>query len=1184
MFLSKLELCGFKSFVQKTDVRFKEGMMAVVGPNGCGKSNIVDSIRWVMGEQRPSVLRCSAMEDIVFNGSKNRKPIGMAEVSITIENTRNILPIEYNEVTITRRLYRSGESEYLINKNVCRLKDITNLFMDTGMGAQSYSVIEQSMEDALLSDKTENRRMLFDEASGIMKYKTRQKETLRKLAQTSEDLVRLNDILLEVEKKTESLKRQVTKAEKFKEFTGELKKLDLYLAKHRHQDLAGQLAPAQARGVRLEQEIAECDQVLAKDEAHSEALKLDLLERERSLSSSQVQVDTAVQQIQELEKQLVAHRERRLSLEGIIQRLQTEVETARQQCVGYAGELAEAQTTELAAGQERDAMAALVQTNDASFQEFEKIYREKKERIDSQRSQLWRQLDLFSQESQDLQKAIAEKENAERRLARVNEERAQIESQLTEVEARLTALRTQRQELSETLTYQNQEHESIAAARKGRQEVVEALRLAEGEVVSQIKAREFNLSILEKIKANYEGFTTGVRSLINNQQEMGGIRRVVADVIHTPKEYAQALESALGHSLQYLISDSIGTAHQAIDYLGKNNMGKATLIANDHFNTLEMTINYPALLQEDGVLGAAWDLVESETEYANIVKYLLQDVIIVRDLDTAFRLLDKNYGPHLRYVTPHGEILQSNGILTGGSAADDHHLIGRDDEIAELKRAVAALTTERTEKQQRIDAENRELDELSRRVQGIDELIGQAQHGLTTLDKELIEVEIAAKNLHARNDQLTEEQGQLEEQLLAGMERIETLEREMRQFNREESEQEIRQHETELAQLEQERDTLIRQLQQQQIRLTELESEVRRARTEHENRQRRLTEAEARIAADNSEAVRSIEQVLGLDHQIREQETSLQTLFAGRRELEARRDNSRAEYQTLFAAVDGLEKAIRQNRKTREELQSNFHGQALEAQRLSLEIGNLEETIRAAYQVELATFDAAALDAEFTALGLAMAELDARHQELKDKLDKLGPVNLLALEEYETENGRLDFLQKQYADLVEAKDTLEKTLQKINKTAREQFVETFEKIRQNFEWTYAKFFDGGSAKLSLEEGVDLLDADVIIQAQPLGKNLRHISLLSGGERALTAIALLFAIYLVKPSPFCILDEVDAPLDDANVGRFLNVIKEFSKQTQFLMVTHNKRTMETADCLYGITMPEQGVSQVVSVRF
>lgn len=1185
MFLSKLELCGFKSFVNKTDLRFKDGLMGVVGPNGCGKSNVVDAIRWVMGEQRPSVLRCNKMEDVVFNGSRGRKSVGMAEVSITIQNTQNLLPVDYNEVTVTRRLYKSGESEYMVNRTPCRLKDIHDIFMDTGMGSQSYSVIEQSMQDALLSDRTESRRLLFDEAAGITKYKTRAGETMRKLSQTTDDLVRINDILLEVQKKTDSLKRQVTRAKRYQEFTGALRKTELYVSRTNLTTLTNELGPLAQETDELTGLQKEWQGSVQTMDAQREGLRAELLSREKSLATSQEHVDAVNRQLQETDRDLVMRKEKRNAANAMIERLETENTGLEEQMETKQADISrmEISLTPLATGL-RNLEIGFTE-EERNFDDFEYGFQKRKTTLNERRSELWGQMDMFSRESQELQKQSYAHENLEGQLISIRNEREQLAINITNIESSLEALNVRRQEIGTTISGQGSEREAIATQISSHQERIEELRIQEGEIGTHIKSKEFNLDILEKLKSDYEGFNEGVKSLVHNADQIGGIRKVVADVIHTPKEYSYALETVLGNSLQFLISDSLHNAHDAISYLAKNHSGKATLVANDHFNTLDMHIDYTSLLTEPGVIGAAWDLVQPEVKYANIIKYLLRDVLLVDTLDTAFALIELHQeNAELRFVTPTGEILQSNGILTGGHSANNAGLIGRDDEILELHQSIIQLSENRERFRNETDIETETMSERQRSLKNIDDLIGQNQRSLTGLEKEIVELQFQEKNLLNRNHRLEEDETKTTENITECDQLIEDLAEKYDSFSREEREEEIKRNDSELQELEQDRDIRSRRLQQWRNGLMNLQSEEKRLTYQITNYQEAVAEASRRIERNAEELLATSTSIAEMDKMVEELSITLETEFASRSAMEKERDNFRSDYETIFGQVDALEKQLREQRHAGQQRQNKLHENAMRQQKIDMDIANITRYISETYQLDITALNLEQLAEDLAERMDTTEVLASQCHELKSKLERLGPVNLLALDEYKTESERLDFLSIQHEDLAESKELLEKTLQKINKTARNQFSETFEKIQENFNYTYGKFFDGGKAKLYLDEGQDPLESDIHIAAQPKGKNLRHISLLSGGERALTAIAMLFAIYLVKPSPFCILDEVDAPLDDANLLRFLDVIQEFSNNTQFLIVTHNKQTMEASDCLYGVTMQEEGVSQLVSVKF
>ena len=1174
MFLHRLELQGFKSFVDKTELLFGEGMTGVIGPNGCGKTNVSDAIRWVMGEQSAKQLRGDSMEDVIFNGCPSRKPLGMAEVHLTFKNDRGILPTEFSEVTVSRRVFRSGVSEYSLNQVPCRLKDIRDLFFDTGMGSHAYSVIERSMVDHVLSDNSGHRRFLFEEASGITKYKARKKEALNKLDATEADLVRLNDIVFELERELRSLARQVGKARRYQRWRDEIRDLDLSLTASHVEGLKRKEAEAkelwEEESVRREGVTAALDGL----EASLNDRKLVLLELERELSTAQGGLRDREEARTQAEHQVVLLRERAAGLLRRADEAAAEAQGLRDRLAEVAAREAEASARLAGLRAGRDAAQAEVESFGQALGAVETELRERRE-VASQRKQL--SLDLFSTEADKrgtLENLRARRLSLIERRDAAAVRRDELEARVAEL-ARLTAER--------------------AAARTGLEAALEAARATVAAVDDELRtlasgleetgallaglrqqsaAAESRLETLLDLKRNFDGVSEGVKALLAGERRDPGTLGMISDVLEVPASYLDALEASLGEAAAFVLVADRAALDTALGHLRELESGRATLV--DLASLASAGLH--AVPQGAGVVGRASDLVRCEERYRILVERLLGAVVVVEDRGTAARLAARSEAG-LRFVSLDGEVWE-RGRVRAGSARNLSGLLHRENEIRELSGELA----ERRLVIEALEGEREGL-EASRR-----ETLARREGATAGLDRARAALEALARELEAG-------------------------ERESRWADGEASERrrEIEMHEAELG-------TLERSLAEAEADLADYQQQVESARAQLADLDGTLRGLEVRREEAAAAARTAGERLLQLARDQGEWESQWARAEQTRRELEggieAREREQRearskvaeieAEVSGLSAGLTGLLESESTQRERVVELQKRFlarkqevQGGEEEARQLRFQQTELSELT---HQIELdrvqtraeleRTFerlhteyelDVASWEPTPPAEGFDADEARTRLEEMRARYRALGPVNLLAVEEYGKKKERWQFLTRQRTDLTSAKAQLLEAIEKINVTASEMFRETFAKVQVHFRDVFSTLFESGDSELRML-GEDPLECEIEIVAKPRGKHLQSISLMSGGERALTAIALLFALYLVKPSPFCLLDEVDAPLDDANVDRFIKMLQRFSEKTQFVVITHNKRSMEASRCLYGVTMEELGVSKLVSARF
>ncbi len=1174
MFLYRLELQGFKSFVDKTDLTFGDGITGVIGPNGCGKTNVSDAIRWVMGEQSAKQLRGDSMEDVIFNGAPSRKPLGMAEVHLTFKNDRGILPTEFTEVTVSRRVFRSGMSEYFLNKTPCRLKDIRDLFFDTGMGSHAYSVIERQMVDHILSDNTGHRRFLFEEASGITKYKARKKEALNKLDATEGDLTRLNDIVFEIERELRSLARQVGKARRYQRLRDEVQRLDLQLTAGRVSALKAQESETgeqwQEEAVRREGLAAELDRM----EAALNADKLALLELERELSTAQGGLRDREETRQQAEHQVVLLRERAAGLLRRAEEASEESGRMRQRLQEVEG-----QETEAARELERvrEARGASQNEAEAAEQTLGKVERELRERrtVASDRRQL--SLDLFSAESERRGSC----ERIRERIAAQGERRAAADERWRELEARARQLAegmrgAERRraeltaELEEARRVLAEVEGSIGALVEGGEQAQEAL----SKLRQEAAAVESRLGTLLELKRNYEGVTEGARALLAEEKRVPGLAGVVADVLEVPSRLLDALEASLGEASAFVLADDRKALEEGVERLRQLDGGRATLVDLSALSSGAL----PVVPEGRGVVGRASELVRCEPRFKALVDRLLGAVVVVETREVAARLAAKAEGG-LRLVSLDGEVWE-RGRVRAGSAKNLTGLLHREMEIRELTGRLAELMLA-------VEAQQRECEGLEARRR---ESQGQKATLQADLDTRRNQLESAIRELETGERERQWSEAEARDR--AG--EIETFDREVEALGRALSEAEAQ-----LADFQRQVEAARAQLEDIDGVLSALEGRREQAAgVAHQARERLLSqsreegEVQARwgrmeqtkrellggLSSREQEEAQSRSRVAEIEAEVSGLAAGLSGLLESESGQRERVVELQRRYLALKEQVQAGEDQARSKRFEQTEFSELLHQMELQKVQARAELERTFERLRTEYRM-----DPEQWTPEPAPEGFLTENADRDLAEARTRLGSMGPVNLLALDEYTKRKERHQFLVQQRADLLDAKAQLHEAIEKINTTASQLFVETFAKVQGHFREVFRTLFEGGDAELR-RVGEDPLECEIEIVAKPRGKHLQSISLMSGGERALTAIALLFAIYLVKPSPFCLLDEVDAPLDDANVERFLRMLKRFSGKTQFVVITHNKVTMEAATSLYGVTMQELGVSKLVSVQF
>jgi len=1177
MYLSKLDLHGFKSFADETTMTFAPGVTAIVGPNGCGKSNIVDAVRWAIGEQRPTVLRSEKMENVIFNGTADRKPLGMAEVQLTIENNRGVLPTEYSEVTIGRRLFRDGKSEYLMNGTQCRLKDITDLFMDTGMGADAYSVIELKMIDELLSGSTEDRRRMFEEAAGITRYKMRRKQALRKLDNTQTDLDRIRDLTDEISTQVDRLKRQAEKAQQYKEAETELRRLELLLAQVERNRLVEKQKELQQK----QAEQADAAEALQGEEEAAEKrltdLRETLTEQEATLRERREALQEHRATVRDLESEQRLQRERLDRARRDRDRTQEALEEAAQRRASLAERAEEiddaledarpareaAESNLETARRERDEATAAAE----KLRERVRTHRKKAQAAEDEQSERRRTLDRLTNRRELLEE---ERERADRQVRSLETDAEALDTRVQEAEARRDDARDALDDARDALEAAEAEREERAFDLDDAEETLRDLE-------RQRDAAAAEVDLLEGLVSSYDEFDDAVQFLADEGPVAN--LQTVADVLACDDEVRVALDAALGDLAACIVVASAEEAQQAVARLREAEAGQATFLLLDRLPAP------PSSSPANGSVSATPlrnRVRTASSDYDRLADVLLRNCFLAESLGEA-EAAAENLTEPARIFVPTGEWVDARGLVKGGSGTTS-----------------ASPVASRLGRREQLERARDQVDELQARCREQEGVVADARAALEEADTAPYEEAVReAESALSRADQKLErvryERESTEERRTELQERLEEIEAEMSELD-----DRIQRLRTEAAEGEDRVKRLRQKRAEAEDGLEEAEQREREAADAFSNVKVAAVEARNRVESLEREREQTIERIEDLDRRMKEREADLQDLQETIEEaldaqsdldnqIDALRDErasldetvetAETAVQTTKSTIDDVESDLRRIRKEREAATKAENQAAVRLAEIDTRLQDLIESIEEDYDRDL-TDDPIAVPEDFDE-----AEAQSDVKSLRGRINAIGSVNPLALEEYEEEKERLDFLQEQQQDLEEAEETLMETIEEINATAAERFFETFDEIKDSFSEIFTDLFGkGASAKLQLEDRDDPLDSAIEIIAQPRGKRPVTLEQLSSGEKTLTAIALLFSIYLVKPSPFCILDEVDAPLDDANVERFMNLVRRFEDQTQFILVTHNQRTMALADRMYGVTMEEQGISKLVGVEF
>jgi chromosome segregation protein len=1169
MYLKSLQLIGFKSFAEKTTLEFLPGVTAIVGPNGCGKSNISDAIRWVLGEQSAKALRGSEMADVIFNGTDGRKAINLAEVSMTfaeVDAKTLSLPgvnLDFTEVTITRRVHRDGNGEYFINKTPCRLRDIQGLFMDTGIGRSSYSLMAQGQIDQILSAHPEDRRTIFEEAAGINKYKHQKKEALRKLEYTEANLVRITDIIKEVKRQIISLQRQAGKARRYKELFDQLKALDTRLARHKYDLLNAELSG-------LESEIANFVHQSDAFDAQIAEKEQQIADLRRSLSEIEQAINAAVAKDHELKSESDRHEQRMTTDAERITELEQLIENHHRETAGAEEKIRVQEELLTSLNGEFEQIDSLLATEQAKLQAQQEAGRQ----LDAELSRK----NVASNETKssliDLESTIAHNRNE---LSALDQKKKYDVIRAERLSTERSQLQDQRRALDQRLATYN---DGLAELRG----TVDALRVAL--TAKQAELRNTSSSLVAATNQHHVAASdaSSKRARLEVLQQFFAApdgRSTLGQILEVDSQYGAAVEAALNHAIHTILADDLTAARQLLASGLKNPAIAAPESPRANLDQAATELPLGAMAWANAITQVR------DARFEPLVRSLLNGVIIAGDLDTALSL--RQYHPHLAVATLRGELVDEHGIL---SAVSKSH-IGE----------ISALT--------------QEVAQLAAQVSGQEASKAELEHNEAALETELSALRA---DLHAKEVALASKEGELNALATEGRDlesKVHTVVSELQSIEQQDTEEKqrreailvnLRESETRQTELQQQvsaaqraLDDLLARKEQMTLQLTELRVSVggiehkRHAiESQREPIAARVRDLRERMQTCATEITTYTARIQQFRTEIAESEAAIAELVVAREQSQQQIAGLQHQRGEVATGIEQAEEELRAVRKQANDAQSQKSGLEIQLAQKRMEAQNLKDRVWQKYQVNVDDIRSDTINITIADQGPAITEqvpmptdwdaLELQVTEMQSKLDAMGPVNVEAIHEFEELEERYKFLSQQYEDLIKAKDQLLQVITKINMTTKQLFQETFEKVRENFQMMYAELFGGGKANLILLDELDPLESGIEIVAKPPGKQLQSITLLSGGEKTLTATALLFAIYMVKPSPFCVLDELDAPLDESNINRFVRILQRFITQSQFVIITHNKRTIGMADALYGITMEEHGVSKVVSVKF
>lgn len=1179
MQLKKLEIQGFKSFADKTEILFLDGITTIVGPNGSGKSNISDAIRWVIGEQSAKNLRGTKMEDVIFAGTEARKKVGFAEVSMYLDNSDGTLPIDYSEVIVTRRVYRSGESNYLINGNECRLKDIQAIFMDTGLGKDGYSIISQGKVDELLSNKSEERRHVFEEAAGIVKYRTRKEEATRKLENTQSTLQRVGDVIAEIEKTIGPLEVKAQTAKKFLQLRDELKLLDVKLFINSVDNNAENIQKVEEMLNTLQEDIEKQENLSSQNETKKAELK---------------------QKIQELADKIEELREKFFQVENEKEKLNSKISLLDANSNASNANINRLNNEIL---EDKEKVNLLKEELEKRAQKRENVFKNKEkfeielQQKEEELSKIVATLDEKGMQIEELKKVIDSNNDRKFELknqissidATIEAERKQLEEKKKQNEKNISVkdnLNFELAEISQNLGYKNKELketnekvEKIESNIKQVQEKIDELDEKKSEANQSLMTIKAKYNYLVNLENENEGYSKSVRSILDYAKTNSKVHGTIANIISTEEKYEYAIEIALGGFIQNIVVEDELIAKNLITYLNNNSLGRVTFLPLDSLSNVQDVNN--KVLKNEGVVGIAYDLVTYDKKYEKAIKLALANTVVVDNIDNAI-MLSKKIKNSLRIVTLSGELIAQTGSITGGKTASrSGGVIGRKEKIAELEKVIY-------NKQGELEEFKKDIAKLEEERNNIKEELSQI-----TPNKEAMVIEIATltekrENIRKEIEKIENQKQSFTQVLEEINTNLENMEKSLEDNNQEifnidvqnaKQQEEIDEYTRFNRERQKELDTLNEDVVNLKISLSSFDETVSSIDEMREKIQNDISNFENTITKKNDEIVQINEQIKQYNEEIIQIKETIENSSKIKEQYSTDTNALKEEKSKYEQDMEQIDTSIVNTLNTLNSIKEEKAKVESRKIKFEMELTNLKNKMWEEYELTVSSSKALINDDE--EINVKQVEKDANR--IRKEIKDLGEVNISSIEEYKSTKERYDFILNQKNDLEETKKKLENLISNMTSIMKQQFTKNFKLITENFNATFKKLFGGGKAELKLSDENDVLNSGIEIEVQPPGKKLQSMSLLSGGERALTATALLFAILQIKSPPFCILDEIEAALDDVNVHRFAEYIKEYSKKNQFIVITHRKGTMEVASSVYGVTMQEYGISKVVSMK-
>lgn len=1178
MYLKRIEIAGFKSFADRTKIEFEEGVTAVIGPNGSGKSNITEAIRWVLGEQSAKSLRGGKMPDIIFAGSESRKQLNIAEVTVVLDNTDNYLPLGFSEVSVTRRYRRTGESDFFINKKACRLKDIQDLFMDSGLGKESFSIISQGKVEAIFASKPEDRRGIFEEAAGVLKYKQRKRKAEQKLFETEDNLSRVQDIIYELEDQLTPLAAQSEAAKEFLALKKELTATDVSLTVAKIKQTRDSWESAKTDFEELSKTVEEKSRFIQQTEQQLGTLREKRGSLDEQLETGQQQLLHLSEALKQAEGQKALLSERSKNTQKTSAEYRETLNEQRKKKADAQANLQEVQTQQADKQTEKVALEEKIQQLTNEAEKYKKSPKELLEDLRGTYVELMQESANVSNELKYLERQYTQ-ETAKNQQSVTRFEA--LRDQLEELTEQQSAAQTKTKTLEAQLTEEQEHYRRLAEEKNVAQQQLQKEQQLMYDMMSQVQQARARQKSLQEIQENYSGFYQGVRSVLQHKEQLSGIVGAVAELIEVPEKYTLAIETALGASAQHIIVENEKDARQGITFLKKQRSGRGTFLPLTTIKPRSLGAHhYQAIKDVDGFLGVASELVSFSENVAPVMQNLLGAIVIARDLDSA-NLLARQLRYQVRIVSLDGDVMNAGGSMTGGATKQGNrgNLFNQGHELAEWTK--------------RYEEINQALQAKEAFVRDLQAKIADQTESLETLRTQGEQTRLAYQEAQSSEERVATELTRLQkEQSLFSYEAKE-LESFLNDYQVQKETLEFKQVElkTQQDKINQEIQQLNEESDQLEEKRAGINAELSRLQADYAVLDERLLYLERQALGFEEQINELTNQIVNLENQLlalssdsSDHEESEESLTQRLTELATAREHLQEQLavwkemrQSLQQQVDQADSELTEANREQKQLLARQSQADVQKNRYELKLDNALAYLQEEYSL---TFEGAEAQAD-PEIDQQVAQTEVSR--LKQAIEKLGPVNLNAIEQYQQVEERYDFLTTQRDDLLSAKEQLFETMDEMDDEVKTRFFTTFQAIREKFNVVFPNMFGGGRAELVLTDPDDLLNTGIEIEAQPPGKKLQSLSLLSGGERALTAIALLFSIIQVRPVPFCVLDEVEAALDEANVARFGRYLSAFQNDTQFIVVTHRKGTMEAADVLYGVTMQESGVSKIISVR-